>query len=171
MASKKKGGGSRKGTSRARAKPERKSVVAERVARITAMMASGEYDGYTTRAELAKEWGLSDDQIRKYTAEASRRLTLDPEELEQQKLVHAAWAERIRREALETVNSQTGMRDFTAALKANMDAAKFRGIDVESARKVELTGKDGESLGLAELFARLGDDGGGKSGAPAAPAG
>lgn len=143
-------------TSRARRKLSTTETVRERVRYIAGEMAAGRWDGYATRQKLATEWSLSDAAIRKYAAEASRSLALDPEEVEQQKLAHAAYASRIMREALGRRNRQTGLPDFRSALEANRDAARFRGIEVEPPKRVDVT-SDGEPLsgGLVAVFTAI----------------
>lgn len=93
------------------------------------LMARGEWYGRSSLYRLAEEWGLNWQTIKKHSATASAMLQVPQEELAEQRLVHAQVAERICREALETVNKRTGLPDFAAALDANLQAAQFRGIE------------------------------------------
>lgn len=98
--------------------------------------------------ELSAAWGVVDSTIRDYAAEASRRLRLEPEEIEAAKVRHAIACEDVRKQALTTFNAITGLPDFGAALKAIDLTAKFEGVEVEKTR-LELTGKDGGPITTA----------------------
>lgn len=139
-------------TSRARAAwenaPSKDSPIADKVEHITHLMVTGEWRGYATRAQLCEVWSCADETCRRYAAEAHRRLELDEELLQQERVAHAVFCARIQREALATYNVVTGMPDFTAALKATELAAKFRGIELDN-RKVELTGRGGGPIALS----------------------
>jgi len=118
-----------------------------RVDYIRGRMAVGDWlGGYTMRVQIAAAWGLSEERIKQLAAEASRALQLSPEELAEQKQVHAAYCERIMMQAAAIPNQVTGLPDWRAALEAGRDAAKFKGIDFEGPKRVELTGKGGAPI-------------------------
>lgn len=119
------------GPSRARVCPAAGATVEDRVHWCVHLMARGEWFGNATRYELAELWGVSPETVFKHSAEASRVLRLSADVLAEERLAHAAYAERIQREALHTVNLITGLPDYAAALKANEQAAKFKGIDLD----------------------------------------
>jgi hypothetical protein len=119
------------------------SDVAARIDHCVELMAVGLWDGFMTRQRLAAVWGVQDTTIRDYAAEASRRLRLDPVEVEAARIQHRIFCERVRDEALATTNIQTGMPDFGNALKADERIARLRGAEPPPTTKMELTGKDG----------------------------
>lgn len=123
--------------------PGPESTVDQRIDHCFALMSRGLWQNYATRVQLSAAWGVVDSTIRDYAAEASRRLKLDPVDVESAKLQHARFCEAVQEQALATLNQITGMPDFGAALKANELSARYRGIDVDGTRKVEVTGKDG----------------------------
>lgn len=134
-------------TSRARAAlPSKGSPTTEKVAYITDLMVAGEWNGYATRAMLCEAWNHSDETVRRHAAEAHRRLELDEELIKQTRSAHAVFCERIQREALAMTSHITGLPDFGAALKATELAAKFRGIDIDSAKRIEISGKNGGAI-------------------------
>lgn len=112
--------------------PNRKAGVAERVEYCMLLMVKGLWNGYATRLTLCEAWGVADQTVRGHSAEASRRLRLDPSELEAAKVSHAFFCERIQREALSMCNVITGLPDFASALKATELAARFKGIDIDA---------------------------------------
>lgn len=133
-------------TSRARERRKRRVAtvsVAERVAHIIQLMSEGRYEGAATRLVLAQKWNVSDDVVRTNAAEAHRQLSADPEEVVRQKASLAAFCGRMREQAATKRNKVTGLADVSAALKAAELQAKFMGIDIEPAKKVELTGSGG----------------------------
>lgn len=123
--------------------PGPEATVAQRVDHCWLLMSNGRWLNYRTRLELATAWNVADSTIRDYAAEASRRLRLEPEEIDAAKLQHARFCETVQEQALTTFNDLTGMPDFGAALKANELAARFKGIEIDGPKKLELTGKDG----------------------------
>lgn len=144
--------------------PDRRCGTPKRIAYIVAVMAAGQWNGYVTRAKLAEAWGISDSRVRQYSAEASRMLYADddPEELAQKRRSLAAWVAAQRERAARMTSFVTGLPDFGAALKATELEAKLLGIEFESKRRVELTGKNGGPVdltgGLAALFAEPDDE-------------
>jgi hypothetical protein len=112
--------------------PGPKPSVAERVEYCMLLMVKGLWNGYATRQTLMEAWGISDVSVRAHSAEASRRLRLDQNELEAARVSHAFFCERIQREALAMCNEITGLPDFASALKATELAARFKGIDIDA---------------------------------------
>ncbi len=141
--------------------PPRQAATRYRVAYLRELMARGEYAGHETKRRLAVEWGVSLSTIGSLAAEASRSLALDPEDLDAAKRQHGATARKVLDLALSDPHGPKGGLDgrvLEAALKANEQWAKFRGIDIDR-KQVEVTGKDGAPFdatgGLAGLFAAL----------------
>lgn len=129
--------------------PGPESKVDQRVEHCWLLMSRGLWRNYATRVELSAAWGVADTTIRDYAAEASRRLRLEPEELDAAKVRHRLACEDLRQQALTTFNEVTGMPDFGAALKATELAAKFEGVEIDAKQKIELTGKDGGPITTA----------------------
>ncbi len=124
--------------------PAADSEPAERIDYIVQIMARVEWDGYLTRVELAKAWGVTDETVRRYAAEANRRFELDEDEKKQAQLQASLSFQKLHLQALTTFNEQTGMPDFGNAIKARELAVKYQGVVVDEPKKrVELTGKDG----------------------------
>ncbi len=127
--------------SRARVRPGPESSVVDRVAWCRHLMVAWEWYGASTRRELSALWGVAESTVMNYSAEAHRSIQRSPEELESERLVHASNAERIMLDAYSRASNITGLPDYSAALKANEQAAAFKGLELKA--KVELTGKDG----------------------------
>jgi len=127
--------------SRARVCPGIDSSVIDRVAWCRHLMSSWEWYGTQTRRDLSAAWGVSESAIKQYSSEASRSLKLSDEELATERAAHASNAERIMLDAYSRCNNITGLPDYSSALKANEQAAAFKGLELKS--KVELTGKGG----------------------------
>lgn len=119
----------------------------ERIHYIRTRMSDGDWlGGYGMRLSIARTWGISEGRIKQLAAEASRSLHLSPEDLAAEQLKLAAFCERIMRESVERSNFVTGLPDWRAALEAARDVAKFKGINIEAPKRVELTGKGGTPI-------------------------
>lgn len=114
--------------------------VAERVNEVVRLMAHGEWYGAATRLELATRWGVELNTISVHAAEASRRLAIPPEQIDTERAAHAAFASRMQRDATSRVNLITGLPDYASALKANEQAARFKGIELDARASVSATG-------------------------------
>lgn len=134
-------------SSRARVGKKKRSVAkappAARVAEIRRLMSEGRYEGAATRLQLAEKYGVGEAAIMRDAAEAHHQLAADPEEVARQKASLAAFCGRMREQAATNRNEVTGLADVSSALKAAELQAKFMGIDIEPAKKVELTGAGG----------------------------
>ncbi len=115
-----------------RTRPGAGCSVKERVEWIVHLMARGEWYGNGSLHELSEAWAVSFETVKKQSATASLFLEIDSAELARERQIHMAFAERIRREALEQRSKITGLPDFASALKANEQAAKFKGIDIDA---------------------------------------
>lgn len=91
------------------------TTVAERVRIIANLMASGQYRTRLTELELCKRWGVGQAQFRRYSAEASRWLKLDVNELEDLKTRNIMTLERLVQDALVRQNTMTGLPDYRSA--------------------------------------------------------
>ncbi len=156
------------------------SDVQTRVGWCTHLMATGYWSGRKSHKELAEAWNCAVSTVESYAAEASRRLTLDPKALEVERALHAAYCDRIRCEALESVSQVTGLPDYGNALKAVELGARFRGL-IDDKRTVELTGKGGgpvavtfdeidAALAAADMNASNRKPSGGEGGSDGSPA-
>lgn len=95
------------------------------------IMADGEWGGYPTRIHLAELWGIEEVTVRRDSAEASRRLQMDPEQLEEFRQAQGFFFERIKREAVSRRSTVNGLPDWMAALKAAELALRCQKIDLE----------------------------------------
>jgi len=163
-----------------RARPDRPSAdssVDDRVRYIAELMSDGEYHAYATRAELAKAWGVGDGAIRKYAAEASRLVGLDPEERDRLRVSLGNFCKRVREDASTAISKVTGLPDYASTLKAAELEGRFMGITLDD-KRVELTGKGGGpvALTLEDVDGALGaadknDDAGNNNGSDAGDTG
>lgn len=126
----------------------------QRVDYIAGVMASGRWRGYLSRVELAERWGVKEPAVRHYSAEASRVLKRDPEEVERRKAELAAWCDSVRDHAMTHTSFVSGLPDYGSALKATELMAKFEGIELDT-KRLEFTGKGGAPLIQIKL---LGED-------------
>lgn len=112
--------------------PPRGCSVLERVLWIVHLMAGWRWDSHTSVASLAVHWDVDEATVRKNSAEANRLLQFDPVDLDYERRRHRAFAEKIKRKALKSINWATGQPDLATALKANEQSARFGGIDISA---------------------------------------
>lgn len=111
--------------------PGPESTVQERVEYIANEMVLGRWDGYISRAPLAKAWALTDSRVQQIATEAHRLVAYDPQQREEKRMALAAFVAQQRERAAAMKNRITGLPDFAAALKAAELEAKFVGIEFE----------------------------------------
>jgi len=127
--------------------PPKSSTTEQRIQYIVQVMAMARWEGYVSRAPLAAAWGISDSRVRQYSAEASRTLYADdPQEREENRQQLAASMRRLRDQASRMIDQRSALPDFRSVIAAAELEAKLLGIEIDSKRRVELTGKGGSAL-------------------------
>lgn len=106
--------------------------VPERIAWITHVMARNEWLGRKSIHALSIAWGITHSTVRHASAEASRRLQLDPAELDAERERLAEEAAEARLAAKSMRSKVTGLPDFMAWLKAIELYGRYRGVDPDA---------------------------------------
>ena len=106
--------------------------VPERIAWIAHLMARSEWLGRRSLYELSQAWALDMSTVRKASAEASRRLQAEPDQLESERERFAEEAAEVKVVAKRSRNKMTGLPDFASWLKAIELQGRYRGIDPDA---------------------------------------
>ena len=110
-----------------RAREEKTSQTELRVALIRRLMATSAW-GPEVRAQLAKQWDLTEARVSHLAAEASRSLRVDEREVEQERAKLIAGIEEAHRHAMTDRHNVSGQLDLRAALDALELKGKYLGI-------------------------------------------
>lgn len=108
--------------------PHRDDTKAQRVRCIRDLMVADKWKRFPhslqQREELAAVWEVAEATIRHYAAAAHNELSLDPDGIDQERASLVMRLRRISREARRAEKP-----DFKAAIQAEVDAAKFVGVE------------------------------------------
>lgn len=96
------------------------------------MMASGTWTREKAkRQEIADRFGIALETLKGYSAEASRMLTIDKDDLAALRAENVAVLLRIAADAEARQNMTTGLPDYRSAIEARKVASEYAGLKLD----------------------------------------